>query len=97
MFVWFGNRKSLSPSGVDVMFKPKVRERFKIDHPNAILVENSVNRNERDRNTEIMDPKNSNILSHLYSKYFKEKNGSTTVETITTHSNQMKVHKETIK
>jgi hypothetical protein len=81
----------LQTSGVNLADPKAKRERFNTDHPSAILVENQVNGNGRDVKMESGD--RLNIMSSTYTKYFKEKNGTYTIESITTRTKNMKVTK----
>jgi RHS repeat-associated protein len=83
----------LQTSGVDLGDKAAVRARFGTDHSAGILIENKVNGNERDRKMERLDSFNSNPFSETYTKYFKEKNGTYTIESFTQQTKDMKVVK----
>jgi len=83
----------LQTSGVDLGDKAAVRARFGTDHSAGILIENKVNGNERDRKMERLDSFNSNPFSKTYTKYFKEKNGTYTIESFTQQTKDMKVVK----
>jgi len=80
----------LQGSGIDLNSRAAMMERFPNDHSRAILFENVVNGNTRLSELE----KNSiNVLSKSYTKYFRERNGSITVESITTRTLMMKITK----
>jgi hypothetical protein len=83
----------LQKSGVNLNDEKAMRARFDKDHGAAMLVEDSVNGNVRQKNMERMDRGNG-PFSKTYTKYFKERNGSYTIESTTNGTKEMKVVKQ---
>ncbi|MDH7463872.1 DUF6443 domain-containing protein [Chitinophagaceae bacterium 26-R-25] len=84
---------NLQTSGTDLGDKTALKARFEKDHAPAIEIENQVNRNVRDRQTERLDRFNG-PFSSTYTKYFIEKNGTTTAESTSNRTKKMNVVKQ---
>ena len=86
---------SLQTSGIDLNDREKVRARHDaVDHPNTNSIEDKVNGNERQSNLERNYSPNG-FMGTTYTKFFKEKDGTYTIETSVRRSNPFKVNKET--
>lgn len=83
----------LQRSGADLKDNDAMRARFEKDHGPAVLVENSVNGNVRERKLEGMDRLNG-PFSKTYTKYYKEKDGTYTLESYSKGTNNMIVTKQ---
>ncbi|HKO81557.1 MAG TPA: RHS repeat-associated core domain-containing protein, partial [Chitinophagaceae bacterium] len=82
----------LQTSGVDLGNRDAKLARFGIDHKTAVLIENKVNGNDRLLIPERQDPLND-PFSKTYTKYFKERDGSYTIESYIRNTSDLKVTK----
>lgn len=83
----------LQKSGTDLKNEKAMLARFETDHGPAVLVENLVNGNVRERKLEATDRMNG-PFSKTYTKYFKEKDGTYTMESFIRNTKDMKVTKQ---